>query len=57
MAGIVSRIHQGRYDSEKSLLSLRRNALGTDRDDVLDAVHQRLKDTPKVISAISRPLT
>ncbi|MEH6345275.1 MAG: hypothetical protein V7785_09325 [Bermanella sp.] len=57
MAGIVSRIHQGRYDSEKSLLNLRRNALDKDRVDVLDAVHQRLKKIhPKIYQRLVGPL-
>lgn len=43
MSGIVSRVNQGRYDSEKSLLNLRDNAINKNRIDVLDAVNQRLK--------------
>jgi hypothetical protein len=57
MAGIFSRIHQERYDSEKSLLSLRKNALGKDRIDVLDAVNQRLKKVhPKTYQRLVGPL-
>ena len=43
MSGIVSRINQGRYDSEQSLLNLRDNAIKKGRVDVLDSVNQRLK--------------
>lgn len=58
MSGIVSKIHQGRYDSESELLRLRSNALDRNRKDVLDAVHQRLKKKhPKIYQRIVGPLT
>ena len=58
MSGIVSRIHQGRYDSEQELLRLRNNALDKDRIDVLDAVEQRLKKKhPKIYQRLVGPLT
>jgi hypothetical protein len=58
MTGLVSRIHQGRYDSEKELLRLRENALDRHRTDVLDAVHQRLKKRhPLLYQRLVGPLT
>lgn len=58
MTGLVSRIHQGRYDSEKELLRLRDNALEKGRIDVLDAVHQRLKKNyPLIYQRLVGPLT
>ncbi|WP_409319717.1 hypothetical protein [Pseudomonas putida] len=57
MSGIVSRINQGRYDSERSLLNLRDNALNKSRIDVLDAVNQRLKKChPKIYERLVGPL-
>ncbi len=57
MADIVARIHQGRYDSEKELLTLKRNAEERNRLDVLDAVHQRLKlVAPKTYQRLVGPL-
>lgn len=57
MSGIVSRIHQGRYDTEKELLNLRNNALDKQRADVLDAVNQRLKKQyPKTYQRTVGPL-
>ena len=57
MSGIISRIHQGRYDSEKNLLNLRKNAIDNNRIDVLDAVHQRLKKChPKIYQRMVGPL-
>ncbi|EBA01747.1 hypothetical protein [Marinobacter sp. ELB17] len=54
---IVSRVHQGRYDSEKSLLNLRDNAINNNRIDVLDAVNQRLKKChPKIYERLVGPL-
>lgn len=43
MAVEVTHIHQGRYDSEQTLMTLRENAMRLDRTEILDAVHQRLK--------------
>jgi len=58
MAGIVSRIHQGRYDSESELLNLRNNAIEKNRTDVLDAVNQRLKKMhPKIYQRLVGPLS
>ncbi len=57
MSGIVSLIHQGRYDAEKSLLNLRKNALEKNRVDVIDAVNQRLKKChPKIYQRLVGPL-
>jgi hypothetical protein len=57
VSGIISRIHQGRYDTEKELLNLRTNALDKKRTDVLDAVNQRLKKLhPKIYQRIVGPL-
>ena len=53
MSGLVSRIHQGQYDTEKELLNLRNNAQNEKRTDVLDAVNQRLKkSTPKFTNGL-----
>lgn len=58
MSGIVSKINQGRYDSEEKLLILRNNALKEGRIDVLDAVNQRLKKKhPKIYQRLVGPLT
>ena len=43
MPGIVARINQGRYDTEKELLVLLKNSVARNRIDVLDAVQQRMK--------------
>lgn len=40
VSGIVSRINQGRYDSEQSLLNLRDNATNKNQIDVLDSANQ-----------------
>ncbi|WP_330212372.1 hypothetical protein [Pseudomonas sp. Z18(2022)] len=57
MSGIVSRINQGRYDSEKSLVNLRVNAIKKNRIDVIDAVNQRLrKHYPKIYERLVGPL-
>lgn len=57
MTDIVARIHQGRYDTEKELLNLKRNAEERNRLDVLDAVHQRLKlVSPKLYQRLVGPL-
>lgn len=57
MSGIVSRINQGRYDSEQSLLNLRDNAINKNRTDVLDSVNQRLKKChPKIYERLVGPL-
>lgn len=57
MSGIVSRIHQGRYDSELELLRLRENAQKKNRVDVADAVNQRLKKCyPKIYQRLVGPL-
>ena len=57
MSGIVSRINQGRYDSEQSLLNLRDNAINKCRVDVLDSVNQRLKKChPKIYERLAGPL-
>ncbi|MEZ9198952.1 hypothetical protein [Shewanella sp. 10N.286.54.B9] len=57
MNNIVSKIHQGRYDTEKQLLTLRDNALDRKRKDVLDAVNQRLKKCfPKTYQRLVGPL-
>ncbi|NVZ59529.1 hypothetical protein HX797_24965 [Pseudomonas edaphica] len=57
MSGIVSRINQGRYDSEQSLLNLRDNAINKCRVDVLDSVNQRLKKChPKIYERLVGPL-
>jgi len=57
MAGIVSKIHQGRYDSEKELLTLFANAKSKGNKDVLDAVEQRLKKVyPKLYQRYVGPL-
>ena len=57
MSGIVSRINQGRYDSEQSLMNLRYNAINKDRIDVLDSVNQRLKKFyPKIYERLVGPL-
>ena len=57
MSGIVSRINQGRYDSEQSLLNLRDNAINKCRVDVLDSVNQRLKKChPKIYERFVGPL-
>ena len=57
MSGIVSRINQGRYDSEQSLLNLRDNAIKKGRVDVLDSVNQRLKKChPKIYERFVGPL-
>lgn len=57
MSGIVAKIHQGRYDSEKSLINLRDNAINKDRTDVIDAVNQRLKKChPKIYERLVGPL-
>lgn len=57
MSGIVSRINQGRYDSEQSLLNLRDNAINKCRVDVLDSVDQRLKKChPKIYERFVGPL-
>lgn len=57
MSGLISRIHQGRYDTEKKLLTLRENALNKKRIDVLDAVNQRLKRLhPNVYQRLVGPL-
>lgn len=58
MSGIVSRIHQGRYDSEAELLKLRKNAIERNRTDVIDAVNQRLKKChPKIYQRLVGPLS
>lgn len=57
MSGLISRIHQGRYDDERALENLRKNALEKNRTDVLDAVHQRLKKCfPKKYQRLVGPL-
>ena len=57
MSSLVSRINQVRYDSEKSLLNLRDNAINNDRFDIIDAVNQRLKKRhPKIYERIVGPL-
>lgn len=57
MSGIVSRINQGRYDSEQGLLNLRDNAIKKCRVDVLDSVNQRLKKFhPKIYERLVGPL-
>lgn len=57
MSGIVSRINQGRYDSERSLLNLRNNAIKKNRTDILDSVSQRLKKChPKIYERLVGPL-
>lgn len=43
MAIEVAHINQGRYDSERSLMGLRENAIRLGRTEILDAVNQRLK--------------
>ena len=58
MSGLVSRINQGRYDSEKELLNLRENAIANKRLDVQDAVNQRLKKVcPKIYQRLVGPLS
>lgn len=58
MTDIVARIHQGRYDTEKELLTLKENAEQRGRLEVLDAVHQRLKIvSPKIYQRLVGPLT
>ena len=57
MTSITAKIHQGRYDSEKELINLRKNALRLNNKQVLDAVNQRLKKTyPKIYQRIVGPL-
>ena len=57
MSSLVARIHQGRYDSEKELLRLRKNALDRNRVDVIDAVNQRLRKChPKIYQRLVGPL-
>ncbi len=57
MAGIASRIHQGRYDTETELLSLLKNSKAKNNEDVQDAVEQRLKKTfPKLYQRYVGPL-
>ena len=41
--GIITRIHQGRHDTEKELLNLVANAERLNRLEVLDAVHLRMR--------------
>ena len=53
----VTHIHQGRYDSEQSLLNLRENAIRLGRTEILDAVNQRLKRCyPKIYQREVGPL-
>jgi hypothetical protein len=40
VSGIVSRVNQGRYGSEQSLLNLRDNATNKNRIDVFESVNQ-----------------
>ncbi|MFV9650989.1 hypothetical protein ACK129_20090 [Pseudomonas citrulli] len=57
MSSIVSRINQGRYDSEQSLSNLRKNAIDKNRVDVLDSVNQHLKKChPKIYERLVGPL-
>lgn len=57
MAGIASKIHQGRYDSENELMTLLKNARDRKNKDVLDAVEQRLKKVyPKLYQRYVGPL-
>jgi len=57
MTDIVARIHQGRHDTEKELLNLRKNAQARNRLDVIDAVNQRLKKVhPKIYQRLVGPL-
>lgn len=54
MSDVVSRVNQGRYDSEKSL---RDNAINKSRIDVLDSVNQRLKKChPKIYERLIGPI-
>lgn len=54
---IVARIHQGRYDTEKQLLTLKANAERAGNIRVLDAVHQRLKKvSPNIYQRLVGPL-
>ena len=49
MCKIVARVHQGRYDLERELLTLRTNGLQKGRLYLVDAVNQRLKrNHPKI---------
>jgi hypothetical protein len=55
--GRISHIHQGRYDTEKELSTLRDNALRVNNVEILDAVNQRLKKMyPKVYQREVGPL-
>lgn len=57
MSSLEARIHQGRYDTERELLSIRTNAIAKDRIDIVDAVNQRLKRVcPKVYQRLVGPL-
>ena len=54
---IVARIHQGRYDTEKQLLTLKANAERTKNARALDAIHQRLKKVfPNIYQRLVGPL-
>lgn len=57
MAIEAAHIHQGRYDSEQSLLNLRENSIRLGRTEILDAVNQRLKRCyPKIYQREVGPL-
>jgi len=57
MSSLLVHIHQGKYDSERELMNLRKNALNNNRVDILDAVNQRLRrEHPKLYQRIVGPL-
>jgi len=54
---LLAKINQGLYDTEKELLTLRENALNKKEDEILNAVHQRLKIiAPEIYRKLVGPL-
>lgn len=57
MHPIIAKIHQGKYDTEKELLNLRKNAIKSKNHHVLDATEMRLKKAyPKLYQRLIGPL-
>jgi len=57
MAGMVARIHQGRFDSETELINLLNNAKKKENIEIRNAVEQRLKKVfPKLYQRLIGPV-